>query len=122
MRHFLYCLWSSPVGALAGDGDTESWFRYYKWDTTGEVFVPVRAPFLAAEVGDTLWFSMDGELLGCAPIHRVDTPLRPTQTQELWYDADKIEEMTCRVQAPPTTRQVESEEASKWATMTRKRS
>jgi hypothetical protein len=78
--------------APVGDGDTRSWFRYYKWEVEGENFVPKKYPFLEAEGGDFVWFVMDGKLWGGAPVLRATTPPLQVQRQEIWYNADAIVE------------------------------
>jgi hypothetical protein len=40
MAHFVYAMQASSKPP-AGDGTTQGWFRYYKWDIDGEAFVPV---------------------------------------------------------------------------------
>lgn len=96
MKHVIYRMRGSDP-APAGDGSTESWFRYYKWpaesEPSFEAFVPRRAPFLDVEPGDLLWFAMDGHVLGCVPLLRVDTPSLPTQVQELWYRSAEVEQI-----------------------------
>lgn len=91
MKHLAYVMVSTSP-APAGDGDTKSWFEYYKWNG-GETFVPVSFPFLSAEEGDLLWFVMDGKVLGGAPILRVETPSLPVQRQELWFNSDDMLEL-----------------------------
>lgn len=89
MKHIGYIM-TGVAPAPAGDGDTKSWFEYYKWNNGGETYVPVRFPFKEAEAGDFLWFVMDGKVLGGASILRVETPPLPTQRQELWFDSSTI--------------------------------
>jgi len=89
MNHFLYFM-KSNAKAPAGDGDTKSWFLYYKWNIEGESWVPKEAPFYEAEPGDMLWFVIDGTLLGGVPILRIENPSLPHQNQDVWYDAGKI--------------------------------
>lgn len=80
----------STTPAPAGDGDTKSWFEFYKWTADGETYLPVKHPFISAEAGDFLWMVMDGRVLGGVPILRVETPTLPVQTQEVWFDASQI--------------------------------
>ena len=40
MSHFIYAM-NSVDPAPAADGDTKSWFEYYKWDVDDFAFVPV---------------------------------------------------------------------------------
>lgn len=127
MKHVIYRMKGSDP-APAGDGSTESWFRYYKWPAdreSFEAFVPRRVPFLEAETGDLLWFVMDDHVLGCVPLLRVDTPSLPSQVQELWYQTGSVEQML-----PPFRsewlqmgfEQLADEVYEKWRAMTRKSS
>lgn len=64
MRHFIYAMDGSKP-ALAGGGDTESWFLYYKWNVGGEAFVPVPAEVgEMPEAGDLLWFLLNMYVIG----------------------------------------------------------
>lgn len=93
MQNWIYQMRSDDP-APAGDGDTGTWFQYYKWGAKdGETFVPKKWPFLAAQEGDRLWFVLDETILGYAPLLRVETPAARTQSQELWYDASKTYEL-----------------------------
>ena len=85
MRHFQYRM-KSEAPAPAGDGDTGTWFSFYKWNIEDENFVPRRQPFLPIEAGDFLWFVMDGVVKGGVPVLRVELPSLPHQQQEIWYD------------------------------------
>ena len=85
MKHFLYVMHGSDP-APAGDGDTASWFDYYKWNVDEETYVPKSAPYLAIQDGDFLWFVLDAQVVGGAKVLRVETPSLPTQKQEIWYD------------------------------------
>ena len=85
MRHFLYRMRAANP-APAGDGDTGSWFLFYKWNIDEENYVPQYQPFLDASPGDFLWFVMDGLVRGGAPVLRVENPSLPHQRQEVWYD------------------------------------
>lgn len=86
-RHFVYSM-NGSVKPPAGDGDTASWFRFYKWDTEDEVYVPRLRPFYDASPGDYLWFVLDGKVLGSVQILRIE--LEESQgRQEIWYDASK---------------------------------
>lgn len=115
MRHFVYTMRSEDP-APAGDGDTGSWFRHYKWAVDDQVFVPKRYPFLDATEVDYLWFSLDGVLLGGVPLDAVDTPSTPTQRQELSYHTKKILEMppgcACEWEG-----EVTKEQGDKWLRM-----
>jgi hypothetical protein len=68
-------------------GDTKSWFFAYKWrlDEDDEVFFPVRKGELPdiAE-GDTIWFLMDEQLIGCATVLRI-MPSTLSSDEEIWY-------------------------------------
>lgn len=86
MRHHLY-LMTSDAPAPAGDGDTRSWFFFYKWNADGELYVPQRMPFLDVAAGDMVWFVMDGCVLGGAPVIRVEEEMRH---QEIWYAGDAV--------------------------------
>lgn len=85
---YLYSMVGTDRAPMA-DGDTQSWFRFYKWQTEGEVYVPWSASLPERPLrGDRLWFALDGVLLGGAYILRV-TESRGFSTgeliQELWY-------------------------------------
>lgn len=99
MKHIPYVMVGSDK-APAGDGNTASWFEYYKWNADGETYVPVRHPFIEAEEGDFLWFVLDSKVLGGVPILRAETPSLPVQIQELWFDASQIVEVDL-CPAPP---------------------
>lgn len=93
MRNLVYVMHGESP-APAGDGDTESWFHYYKWPDDGDgdfdAFVPKSYPFLEAAPGDRLWFVLDGKVVGYAPLTQVETPPHPAQKQELWYYTGEI--------------------------------
>lgn len=88
MRHHLY-LMSSIAPAPAGDGDTRSWFFFYKWNVEGDTYVPQKRPFLEAEQGDVLWFVLDGCVLGGAPITRVELEYSANR-EEIWYRGESL--------------------------------
>lgn len=96
MRHHLY-LMKSDAPAPAGDGDTRSWFFFYKWNADGEMYVPQRAPFLEVEAGDMVWFVMDDAVLGGAPILRVEEEMR---CQEIWYRGEAVRAFTVPMPIP----------------------
>jgi hypothetical protein len=88
MKHVLYNM-QGAAPAPAGDGDTKSWFEYYKWDVDGEVFVPVQDT--RAKEGDVLWFAMDGDIIGCAIVLRLfQSVLSQNGGWEIWYRGDRI--------------------------------
>jgi len=91
-RHFLYAMKGSDP-APAGDGDTKSWFAYYKWGNPTVNCVPVSSPYLSAEPGDFIWFVMDGDVLGGARVFSVETPSLPHQKQEIWYRPEDVLEI-----------------------------
>jgi hypothetical protein len=82
----------------APSGDIASWFRFYKWDVEGEVYVPMKADGgPVPEVADFLWFALDDELIGGVRLQRVFTdPLR-SGALELWYEPLQALEPTGRV-------------------------
>lgn len=83
-RHFLHQMKSSDP---APTGDTESWFRFYKWDVEGEAFIPRRAgAYLPVSPGDLLWFSMDDVLVGCAEVLRALIDPMGGNVQEVWFE------------------------------------
>jgi hypothetical protein len=77
----------------AGGGTTKGWFEYYKWDVDGEAFVPVPEDVAggAPEVGDTLWFLMDNQLLGCVPVLSVSADELNSQL-EIHYDTRQLQD------------------------------
>jgi len=87
VKNFLYAM-ESDDPAPAGDGDTRSWFMFYKWNVDGPSFVPRAFPFLDAEIGDFIWFALDGVIVGGAEITQVETPTLRVQTQELWFNPE----------------------------------
>jgi hypothetical protein len=98
----------------AGDGDTASWFRYYKWAVEGETFVPVhgRDP-LPVGAGDMVWFAMGSKILGGAPILRVEVEFS-RQLQEIWYNADDILELHPPQDLVLLASNPSEEEVAKW--------
>ena len=98
MKHICYRMTGTDK-APVGDGDTKSWFEYYKWNAEGEQYVPVKYPFFeGVEPGDFIWFHMDGFFWGGAPVVRVETPSLPVQTQEVWFDADQMLQVAVRTE------------------------
>lgn len=89
-RHYLYWM-DGSAPAPAGDGDTRSWFLFYKWNVEGEVFVPHKRPFLDIAAGDYLWFVLDGALLGYVIVLRTIQELH--YMQEIWYAGDETFEL-----------------------------
>lgn len=71
MKHFVYAMKGSDPAPAAG-GDTRSWFMHYKWSAEGEAFVPLTAAVIPPSAGDLLWFVLDGQLLGCVMLIRVE--------------------------------------------------
>ena len=115
MAHFLYKM-SSTAPAPAGDGDTKSWFFHYKWCVEGEVYVPVRRPFLPVEVGDYLWFCLDGVVFGGARILRVEEE-QSQGRQELWYADITSQQLEQPVTVPAEwliSQRVSPEEGARW--------
>jgi hypothetical protein len=84
---------------LSGDGmdpihsgDMKSWFHFYKWapGDDDEVFFPVPEDmFPEITEGDTLWFSMDENVLGRVSLLRVQQDDFNDQ-KELWYNCKDI--------------------------------
>lgn len=122
MRHFLYPM-VSAAPAPAGDGDTASWFRYYKWPGDEEAYVPRRSPFLRAVPGDYLWFVLDGLVLGGVELERIEIPSLPTMKQELWYDQKKIVELYPTPSPPSMTSEGDIDESvgAQWLKTAHKR-
>lgn len=85
----------------APSGDIRSWFRYYKWNVEGDVFVP-RHPgkHLPIAPGDVLWFGVDDELVGAASIKQVLLDPLGSGLQELWYTPTEGWEVRGRVTIP----------------------
>lgn len=83
MKNYNYVIRSDRPAPTAG-GDQKSWFLYYKWNIEGGAWVP--APE-GAEVGDFLWFYVDGELMGAVEILQLLPSSAPFM--EAHYDADQ---------------------------------
>ncbi len=88
MEHYLYWMRAKAPAPMTRR-DTESWFKYYKWEVEGETFVPrllgPDVPPWEIKEGDRLWFSMDDWIIGAVPVLRVE--LEESQDkQEIWYD------------------------------------
>jgi len=83
MKNYNYVIRSDRPAPTAG-GDEKSWFLYYKWNIEGGAWVP--APE-GAEVGDFLWFYVDGELMGAVEI--LQLMHGPMPFMEAHYDADQ---------------------------------
>jgi len=91
MKNYDYIIRSDRPAPTAG-GDEKSWFLYYKWNIEGGAWVP--APE-GAEVGDFLWFYVDGELMGAVEI--LQLMHGPMPFMEAHYDADQA------LRVPPKT-------------------
>jgi hypothetical protein len=87
MAHYLVALVGSDSDP-AHSGDVKSWFYFYKWrlDEEDEVCVPVGNDDCECAVpGDTLWFTIDGELVGKTLLLRVMyDPFNGRK--ELWFN------------------------------------
>lgn len=82
--HHLYSLRSSDPPP-AGDGDTASWFYFYKWNVDGDRFLPKRPPHLVVEPGDFIWILLDEQLIGAVKVKSVYVEALQG-TQEIWFD------------------------------------
>lgn len=128
-KHHLYVM-NPKAPAPAGDGDTKSWFLFYKFRVEGEVFVPKTEPFLKAEPGDYIWFAfvdraVHGALpkvFGGAEIVRVEQESRAHQ--EIWYRGDDILEWEEDIvyDGDPDVLEVPAKEADEWLTRARRSS
>lgn len=59
---------NGEVPAPAGSLNTRDWFYHYKWgEDEEETYVPA-PPEAGGEIGDELWFVLDGTVLGWARI------------------------------------------------------
>lgn len=92
MKHYIYTIRGTDPDPI-GIGDSESWFRYYKWEVQGPVFIPVpgRYPLEPIE-GDRIWVNVDENILGCVDVQAVEVINESTpqhRSLELWFDADK---------------------------------
>jgi hypothetical protein len=125
-KHHLFVM-DPSAKAPAGDGDTKSWFMFYKWKVEGETFVPQFAPFFKAEPGDYIWFAFLGrnilglrpKVLGGAKIVRIEEEHRRL---EIWYRADDLFELDDDVfyEGPPADLEVPAKEAEEWLTKARR--
>lgn len=93
MQHYIYLMNGSDP-APAGGGDTKSWFEYYKVGTGPDVFVPFTAEQLPEEerpnVGDLLWFIMDGFPTGVTKITGALVDPMHWGSVEVFYDSDRV--------------------------------
>ena len=93
MQHYIFAMRAGEP-APAGRGDTKSWFEYYKVGNGPHTFVPFPAASIEEEeppnVGDNVWFSMDGFLTGVAKITDVQLGSLMSSAVEVYYDSDKI--------------------------------
>jgi len=96
MEHFLYGI-DATLPAPATGGTAGSWFRYYKWDAQGELFVPVLPEDTGVGAlvrpGDRLVFLLKPDpdtvqIYGWVPVFRVDES-PTTGTLELWYRSEE---------------------------------
>jgi|HigsolmetaAR201D_1030396.scaffolds.fasta_scaffold18162_3 hypothetical protein len=121
-KHHLYVM--NPIAAApAGDGDTKSWFLFYKFRVEGEVFVPKTAPLFKAEPGDYIWFAFEAQdpggrrcarVFGGAQIVRVEEESRGRQ--EIWYRGDEVLDWPEDVlfDFDESTLEVPAKEAEEW--------
>lgn len=120
-KHFLYVM-DPHANAPAGDGDMESWFRFYKWKVEGETFVPRRKNFFKdIGPGDYVWFGFEGfaerdlrvcvKVLGGARVTRVEDENR---TQEIWYQGDDVFELEPPVEYDDFVAEVPVEVGEAW--------
>jgi hypothetical protein len=83
-RHFIHQMKGADPAA---GGDLASWFRFYKWDVEGEVFVPRQTgQHLHVRPGDLLWFSLDHNCLGCVVVTQIVLDPLGSGVQEVWYE------------------------------------
>jgi hypothetical protein len=68
-------------------GSTKSWWFFYKW-RAGLTWVPAKEGCERAEVGDTVWFTMDGMLLARSVISHTCYNLQGEK--ELHFDSDHL--------------------------------
>lgn len=125
-KHHLYVM-NPKATAPAGDGDTKSWFLFYKFRVEGEVFVPKLVPFFSVEVGDYIWFAFEGQVLqgvrpkvfGGAQIVRMEEESRH---QEIWYRGDEVLEFEEDIvfEGAHGALEVPPKEAEEWLTKTRR--
>lgn len=116
MQHYIYSM-VAAAPAPAGLGDTKSWFDYYKSGAGPEVFVPFTAEQLPAKVlpnvGDALWFAMDGLIFGVARItDAMDDYV--TGKVEVYYDSDHIVPVLDSPDALPCTGFVDDQATQAW--------
>jgi hypothetical protein len=116
-RHFLHRM--KGTDRLLG-GDTASWFRFYKWEVEGEVFVPRQnGEHLPAQPGDLVWFCLDEQCLGCVEVLQVVLDPMGSGVQEVWYEPSRAwvprDKLTLSATASTiSTDEVPSETASQW--------
>lgn len=94
MRHLVFSM-SSKDKPPAGDGTIEGWFFFYKWDVGGEAYVPLTGVEVPTEGETTLWFLLDGKVLGCAPVSRFQEDAMNDRL-EVCYDTQKILDLSKR--------------------------
>lgn len=92
MPHFVFSMKGQDRAPAAGVS-TRDWFYTYKWETDDETFVPIvlddMAEVTEPDVGDTLWFVMDEQVLGHVPVLRV-VPNVMSDNVEIWYDSRAV--------------------------------
>lgn len=120
-KHFLYVM-NPKAKAPAGDGDTKSWFLFYKFRVEGETFVPKTTPLFAAEPGDYIWFAFESnvvqgvrpKIFGGAQIVRVEEVSRGQQ--EIWYRGDQVIDWDEDVifEGEPDALEIPAKEAEEW--------
>ncbi len=122
-KHFLHVM-NPKAKAPAGDGDTKSWFQFYKWNVEGEVFFPLPMPGLDGVVpGDYLWFAEEGFggpakgfgwlVFGGVPLLRIEEENR---VQELWYHGEDVLELEPKIMlgGPLVPKWIDAEVANEW--------
>lgn len=111
MKHLIYNMRGSAPPP-AGYGDTTGWFLRYKWDVDGQVYVPWTKETIP-EVGDILWFALDGAVLGCAPVLRV-TSDDLNGRLEVWYVGNQVCKVIKYVDVAMNKDSLTPEEGSDW--------
>jgi hypothetical protein len=93
MQHYIFAMRAGDPDPV-GRGDIKSWFEYYKMGNGPGTFVPFPAGSIAQEdlpsAGDTLWFAMDGFLIGVTKITGVLEGSLMSDKLEVYYDSDQI--------------------------------